>query len=185
MRAHGFFGERRTDPGKCTSPSSFFRAKLVYRSARNSGKQEAEKGMNAEIDGEVCEGKRKVRRRQCGADKREKKWVSRYFAFTFAGSGIDSRQPEDPLRSVRPLPLSSFSLRNGPMDERGLSFRTIVRCKTALRIVPLKARAYTSRLFGFVNIRKIKIYGGRFVIDYIPCDANIVFASFQRDVSII
>lgn len=73
------------------------------------------------------------------------------------------------------VPLSSFSLRNGPMDERGLSFRTIVRCKTALRIVPLKARASTSRLFGFVNIRKIKIYGGRFVIDYIPLATRILY----------
>lgn len=63
-----------------------------------------------------------------------KKNGSAAFAFAFAGSVASiSRQSEGHRFSffVRPLPLSSFSSRDGPMDERGLSFRTIVRLQNS------------------------------------------------------
>lgn len=52
-------------------------------------------------------------------DKRWKKWVNHYFAFAFAGSDIDSRQPEGTPA------LSSLSRRRTAADgrARGLSFR--------------------------------------------------------------
>lgn len=117
--------------------------------------------MSAEIDGESREGERKVGRRQCGVDKREKKWVSRYFAFAFAESVASISRPiRGPPFSffVRPLPLSSFSSRDGPMDERSLSFRTIVRLQNSHWELSLWKRAHSQATLvrGYLALYKYK-----------------------------
>lgn len=118
--------ERRTAVGKVRQPEQLFPGEISLSAGlvpdsrdiqRNSGQRSrgrgGERGRERKKMNETCGDwwrgmwrREKSRAETVRRDKRGKKWVNHYFAFAFAGSDIDSRQPE----GTHPPPtLSSFS----------------------------------------------------------------------------
>lgn len=113
---------------------------------RNSGRRRrGEDERNAEIDGEAMWRREKSWAETVRRDKRGKKWVNHYFAFAFAGSDIDSRQPEG-------IPRSHRSLAGERSDGRAHSLSFCARRNSTRGTGPLKA--HTDISFIKENTRK-------------------------------
>lgn len=114
-----------------------------------------------EIDGEACEGERKVERRQCGAISAEKMGQP---LFRICIRGVGHRF----AANLKASPLSSLLSENGPMDVRAVCH--FVPAAMVSRTDPLKAHTPIFRL-----LRKIREHTARAIcrkyVDYTRCDA--------------